>query len=263
MPVRVRSNGQSLDDFVREAAILRSKANDLAEVEPAYYKPDSNNGYPPDDIILNGLVLNLPLYKLTGGTFKSIDPYHTTFTNTGTIWTPQARTFDGIDDQITGNNTALDFTTSAFTLEVWAKFTILATAPYIINKTTGTETVGYEMYVQANGSLTLGTCQTTPAQQYSYTAAGRITTGAWFHCMATRSGATGLTYVDGVDRTATFGVHVNPSDPSAQLLRLGYLGAGTPNFILTGSIGEARIYNRALSAVEVAHNYNVTRWRYK
>ncbi len=205
-------------------------------------------------------VLYVPLWKRDGVQFLSEDGYGHLCSVIGATLGLQGRTFDGIDDQITMPVGTNNFTTENFTLEAWVKFTSLTTAPYIINNSNSTSTVGYELYVQANGALTISTCK-VGGGQYSYTAAGGITAGVWLDCVGVRNGASGLLYVNGVNYVDTAAVHQDPAT-STELLRLGYYGSGTPNYILTGTMGEVRIYNRALTALEVQRNYLSTKWRY-
>ena len=46
------------------------------------------------------LVLYLPLYQLDGASFMSRDAYGHLGVNYGSTWTPQGRSFDGVDDYV-------------------------------------------------------------------------------------------------------------------------------------------------------------------
>ena len=70
------------------------------------------------------LVLDLPLYKLDGQAFNSVDAYGHLATNTGALWTPNGRTFDGVDDLLTlGRITELEGASAQWTIEFWFKLT--------------------------------------------------------------------------------------------------------------------------------------------
>ena len=262
MPVRVRSNGQSLDDFVREAAIFRSKANDLAEVESAYYKPDSNSGFPPDDIILNGLVLNLPLYKLTGSKFKSVDAYHHTATNSGSVWGLQGRSCDGTDDQVSAGNATSLRITGVITLEGWAKWDTISSSPAWVVCRSGTiwAGVGYGIFADNAGvGNRLASHFSNNVNDWNQiTISSSLVLGQWIHLAATYDGVSiSYLYKNGVQiGTTTYAIQMVAD---ASPITIG----SNAQYYLDGTIGEVRIYNRALSAVEIVHNYNATRWRYK
>jgi hypothetical protein len=67
-------------------------------------------------------------------------------------------------------------------------------------------------------------------------------------------------YINGVfkDNTSKSGtIDDNGSD-----FYIGYL-AGIPSYAFNGNIGPIQIYNRALSANEVLHNYNALKSRFE
>lgn len=254
MAIKVRSNGQSLDDYVREAALFNSKANDLAEIEPAYY-PGVNNGYPPDDIILNGLVLYAPLWQSKGSKFKTIDPYHHTCTATSPTWGLQGRTFssgkyitiDAVPAVLQGN--------PAFTLEAWFNVSSLLNGGFIGwgNRANYQSTwIG----VRNNTSLWYGGYNA----DYYYDIISLLNT--WVHAVVTYDGkgpsGTMLLYINGAyieTRSITFTFNLGTT-----YFLIGRDVAGGND--LTGKVGEVRIYNRILTLAEIQHNYLVTRWRY-
>jgi len=70
-------------------------------------------------------------------------------------------------------------------------------------------------------------------------------------------------YRNGVQIGSTFTLTGTPIFPSHNVVK--YIGANSPTqYKLTdGSLDEVRIYNRGLSAEEVAARYNSTRGRYQ
>jgi hypothetical protein len=79
-----------------------------------------------------------------------------------------------------------------------------------------------------------------------------ISTGTWYHLAGTWDGTTLTMYVNGASAAA--------STPGAiPILATGttlYLGSGGPSNFMYGSLDDARLYNRALSASEVWRLYN-------
>ena len=80
--------------------------------------------------------------------------------------------------------------------------------------------------------------------------------GQWYNLTWTISGTTLTFYVNGVnDGTTSIAANIVPSSAS----RIGLANAGE---YATGSIGAVQVYNRALSAAEVAQNFNAQRSLY-
>ena len=84
-----------------------------------------------------------------------------------------------------------------------------------------------------------------------------LTTGQWYHFVGTFDGASTTTlYINGTQDVQQTNMSNQPTTNSAAI-RLGeYAG------FMDGRIGEARIYNRALTAAEVSQNFNATRSKY-
>jgi hypothetical protein len=184
-------------------------------------------------------------------------------TNPGYIWQINPATMATVNHVPTQVcTTSFGFTDGDFSAELWAKFDQISTIPYLIKSGGYTEVDSWEIYIQPSGRLTLGTSQFS-GDQYTYSGAGTITTGTWYHLAVTRSGAVGKVYIDGVDATTTSGTHVNPSPAEESSLKIGYLGTGTPNYITDGIIGEVRIYDDVLTPAEVLQNYNATKSTYE
>ena len=75
-----------------------------------------------------------------------------------------------------------------------------------------------------------------------------LSLGRWYHLTATRSGNTFTLYVNGIlDGTTINAVSFTPVGDA-------FIGRGNGNW--NGSIDDARVYNRALSAAEVTRLYN-------
>lgn len=84
---------------------------------------------------------------------------------------------------------------------------------------------------------------------------GVVTNGVWNHVCVTYSNPTIVFYINGTSsggattaRTFTFG----------SLLGIGY----APSELFKGNMAQVQMYNRALTALEIRQNYNVTKIRY-
>ena len=142
------------------------------------------------------------------------------------------------------NSTNLNFTSEPFTLVVLAKLSRISDYPYLLTK--GNWSVaGYMLQIYSNGRIYFGTNQ-LGAYQVTYSNSGDIVLNAWTHVIVTRLGSAAKIYVDGIDKTAVAGTHINPASSTVYALLLGRL---TTSY-LQGTIALARVYNRALSATE-------------
>jgi len=195
------------------------------------------------------LVLYLPLYKLDGASFMSKDAYGHQATVTSALWTPQGRSFDGIDNTITIPAHA-SLAPTALTVICWIK--------------TSTKTMSFWSGYSAGGANGLGISidgngfveVSIPFVALIVQGAVDVTTGVWVHCAVTKdaSGNYAL-YIDGVaDGTG--------SQVTAPLWADWVLGkAELPYF--NGTMGESLGWNRALSLAEILHNYQATKWRFR
>ena len=85
-----------------------------------------------------------------------------------------------------------------------------------------------------------------------------ITDNTWHHVVAVRDGENGqnLLYVDGaLDGSNLSAIYDSGFDSSTAELNIGYLNLD-PFFRLNGSLDEVALYNKALTADEIAEHYN-------
>ena len=218
----------------------------------------SNPGF---DIKDPSLVLYLPLYypdsETTGSPIISKDINRHSCTVTGTTWGSQGRTLDG-DDYIELTSSAMDFTTSPFTICAWVKTTNLTAHNSILCRGL-TNTDGYYFDIYSGGLLRLRTSQ-AGVNQESNSDSGTILTNVNYFVSAVRSGSSVRIYRNGIDITNAVGTHINPVT-SARTVKLGVYDdkAYAP---LKGTMGEVLVYSRALSDSEIRQRYQVTKWRY-
>lgn len=156
---------------------------------------------------------------------------------------------------------ALNFASGVpFSVSAWIKTS--QTVPggnnlRFINKFTNSPSYkGYIMQIDANQKAVFYTKDGTTVNQVSSTST--INDGAWHHIIAVRDILSGLLrlYVDGVQQSST---SITNGDLSVSSnLNLGVELLLADNVYLNGSLDEVRVYNRALSADEVAKLYKTT-----
>ena len=230
------------------------------------YQTGGNFGSPKLD--LAGCVLYVPLWRpdLAGNSFKSKGPYGIpihTCTVTGAVWGLQGRTFDGTNDYISfGNNAILNFTTQDFTLISWIKPDLSGAvdAFHIFSRSPNPLISGYRLWYQNDDKIVhFNTYQAADGQETTST--GALTDAEWQQIVVIRAGAVVNIYRNLVDITNVSGTHIDP-DTSTANFTMGIHPDGV-NYSYAGIFGEGEVYNRALTAVDVAHNWQSTKWRYQ
>ncbi len=155
-----------------------------------------------------------------------------------------------------GTSNTLDLTNN-FTIATWVKVNANGTPGYYILTKRNDGSLG-DNYALAYGLVSLGASKYTLWSDF--TAAARIpltstvTDTNWHHVAYTYDGTTVSGYLDGVlDATSTqsFSFQTNTST-----FRVG-TSNGSAN-LLNGSLDDIQIYNKALSATDVADIYNMT-----
>ncbi len=231
------------------ASSIRPTPNNLGLV--GYWSFEDASGTQATDFSGNGNIGTLNSFGLTGAT-----------SNWVTGKRGKALDFDGTDDYvILSDSAALSPGTGDITVSAWAKTNVLNSAGHWI----------YSDYGNDNNALVLlrldtnnlfqaffrdtGGTQTVSA--YNTTA---LATGTWYHVVAVKSGKTALIYLNGVQEASSTNnslgtITTNDGKPPV----IGTYGT-TPggNFNWNGTIDDFRIYNRALSATEVASLYAQT-----
>ena len=215
---------------------------------------------PGRDFIFDpSLVLYLPLHRLDGASFMSRDAYGHLCTVTGALWRPYGRYFDGSDDVIKcGANTALDIVTAG-TLEAWVNVTTFGDNEGVTAK--GTTNGYWGLKSHSAGAFRFRV--NDGVNNFRAIASGN-STDTWYHLVGVGDG-----------RGATsLRIYVNTAlKQSADISTLGSLVDNTKNLwigeeernaaFFHGLIGEVRIYNRALTPLEIQRNYLATKWRYQ
>ena len=212
-------------------------------------------------ICSTGLVLHLPLYDMDGGIFKTKDSYGHQATVNGALWRLGGRYFDGVDDKIDcGNASPLDITGN-ITVEVWFKQeTGGAVVPDLLGK--ATDYTGYGIETNTTNRVVhfrTGHSGTAWDTSPSYV----VSPGSFYHIVGVYDGSYLRLYVNGVEITPAT-VFSSGLPTNAATVKLGVHYSGDPGIgAFKGDIGEARIYNRALTPLEIQQNYLRTKWRYQ
>jgi hypothetical protein len=239
-------------------------------------------------LVTSGLVMQLDAgnsssYPGTGTTWTDLSGYSNngtlisspTFTSAGTS---SYFTFNGVDEfvrgatsgffALTGNNFFAD-TGYAWTASTWFKFPVspvgtrTGNASFSLLGQSGGIGGGETLTVYVN-SATDSTYGTAPYYLMvgirgakTTISAASVNTGVWNQVVVTWNGTSGRAYLNGADRGATnIGTAAIQTGQYFDVANTGDSGApGDSTQQFEGDIANVLVYNRALSAEEVAQNY--------
>jgi hypothetical protein len=204
------------------------------------------------------LVFYLSLHKTDGNSLISQDAHGHQGAVTGAVWTPQGRSFDGVDDIITVPHSPSLNVTSGITMALWVKpegdqenWAILMEKPANIYSIRFDDSgLGLNPIISISGTLRYPPTGISLAQ------------GEFSFVMVTWDGAEGRirTYINGVLRFAS-DPYPGTIDTSSGDLTIG--ARTTTVRRIKGTIGMAYLNERALSGVEGASLYQNTKRRYQ
>ena len=209
-------------------------------------------------ICSTGLVLHLPFYDIDGGAFKTKDSYGHQATVNGALWRPDGRYFDGVDDKINLPDVSPLSPTSQITLEAWFNPARTTGANRVISKFPN-DYQGWSMY---HGTAIGFQLYTGVSLGSTSSAANTITQDTWHHVVCTYDGFWMTVFINanlsGTPQVRTGLIVYTALQPAIGADN----GAGAGQFF-KGTISEVRIYNRALTPLEIQQNYLATKWRYQ
>lgn len=160
--------------------------------------------------------------------------------------------FDGVDDNVVSANISTSegtLTDNSFTASLWARFyeneaneTTLefhngSVSSFRMTRTT-IGNLGANITTQAGAAVTTGSIA------YSY--------GVWYHCLVTKSPSQIVFYLNGVASTA------GDTSVSSDYRALHFIRIGanlSNNAFMRGHIREVKVWNRVLTADEIAADY--------
>jgi len=214
----------------------------------------------PEGFILDpSLVLYLPLYRLDGASFMSKDAYGHLCTVSGALWRPDGRYFDGVDDLINCGNDSSLYSADYLTIEQWINPTDAGEGGYGRFRWKHNASIGTEAYMSNAPRVVFG-LYTGGVSRTLTTTIDSVPYGSFTYVVMVYDGAHLIAYINGmcdkqVDATGAI------DDHSAIALLIG--GRPTGIYCFHGLIGEVRIYNRALTLLEIQNHYLATKWRYR
>jgi hypothetical protein len=214
------------------------------------------------DMIQEGLLISLDASDrnsyVSGSTaWRDLSGNNRTFTIVNST------TFGGNHIELPGSGSRIqlvenfDWSAIPFTLSSW------------INMTDQTYPSVYDLIQAGNGHLSLNAASTpnldiriTAGGGVSVVSGGTILLNQWYNLVATREGNNYKLYINGsLVGTGTSSVLVY--DANMKGVNIGYSpDVDAVTRTMNGKIGNAQIYNRALSATEIEQNYNALKSRF-
>lgn len=211
--------------------------------------------------VTDNLTLNAPLWQTecSSSPFTTIDDNVITATVIGATWTSQGYNFDGDDYILLGNPASLNIT-DTLTVIMWANMAVddarvdglyHSSNGYYLNANNAGHLREWRAYLSGTSVASL------------YTTKSDFAKNTWYQVAFTYDSGGGANnykiYVDGViDNQIT-----NTGSIINTMASIGLAGtASNPGYRFQGIIGEAQIYSRALSAPEIAQDYNATKSKY-
>jgi hypothetical protein len=203
-------------------------------------------------VALSGPVAAFGFEEGAGAVAADGSPNANHATLAGARWTSSGRfgrgmAFDGIDDRLTiGDATSIDLT-RGMTLEAWVRPATLTGWRTVMMKE-GAGALAYALYARDNAPRPAAYARLS-GQTSTQAASGttELPLNAWTHLAATYDNATLRVYINGTEigRQPLTGSMVTTTGA----LRIG--GNGLWGEYFDGILDEVRIYNRALTAVEI------------
>lgn len=162
--------------------------------------------------------------------------------------------FNGSSNYITSLYNPIINSATTFTLDFWATLTNPATDMMIFS--TSNYPAGNGWHLQTYQSKLI--LQVYPSGTYTFSTQTLPTNTVFCGTLVYNSGA--ITYYHNGAPAGTASYTFNPSSIGATIG--AWINSGAPQYFAAGKIYSTKFYNRALSAVEVAQNFNALRGRY-
>ena len=229
----------------------------------------------PPSMVTNGLVLNLDAgntssYIGSGTSWTDLTSYgnNGTLTN-GPVYNAGnggSIVFDGIND-VVGFGNILNIGLNSWTMSCWVKFNGASGVLGIMGKTSFRSNVGrYSIYIEDNNIYAFF----QPLTNNVITTSITPYLDNKFHNLVMTIDRTSMAYfyVDGIsvgtplNVSSTSNINLNTSTDNFYIGSYATNTGQTPDYFFNGNIGQASIYNRALTTAEVIANFNALRTRF-
>jgi hypothetical protein len=177
----------------------------------------------------NGFITEVEVYKVIPGTPGG------------------ALNFDGANDYVTvPNNNALKFLDNNFSVEYWAKPTLVdGNSHWVISKDNGNSNLDYISGVDGGGKWRF----IYKNFAFDLLSTTSVVADTWYHVACTYDGTTARLFINGIEE-ATATVNAGAVNNSSDVI-IGGRSASSPSQLFQGDIDEVRIWNRALPDCEV------------
>lgn len=214
----------------------------------------------PDRMIRSDLVLNCS-YNRGDATDRSWNARNGTLTN-GAVVTAGNRwlTTDGVNDCVEHADDAdYDFG-GDFTVSAWVKRNGNPAAAGVIaaKYSSGSEADynGWILYVTTAGKVAMDGRVSPGGFISGPVSSAAVTDNAWHHACFVRSGSTWTVYIDGASSASSTLASGSLANNAPVAVGMYKTSAGTTGLPLAADIDDLGLYNRALSAAEVAAIYS-------
>jgi prepilin-type N-terminal cleavage/methylation domain-containing protein len=174
------------------------------------------------------------------GPTPSTDVPTTRFTNARSL------SFDGVSNHVSLADDPLDFGTSNYSVSVWIKTSVL-TDMAVVSKDPGGGG-GYGIWLSSAGKAYFVSRASVSKYKDTGVSTTVVADGNWHHIVGARNGGTLTLWIDGVQENSNTGV--SGSTSNAQTATIGTWHSSLYPF--AGKVDDVRLYNRALSASEIA-----------
>lgn len=165
---------------------------------------------------------------------------------------PAVQTAAGTDQVNCGSNTIVD-DLGPLSVSAWVLTTDLTNEQAIVEKLASDATAGWGFVIAAGGAIEFFNLNNGGGA--SYVSTPTLSTGRWYHVACTltaQTAGTGLLYVNGSNAALTTNSAGGPASNSDAAANLSIAGRTFDTAGLIGIIDDVRLYNRVLSAAEIA-----------
>jgi len=227
--------------------------------EQSLYKRDSNW---PGSHVTSGLLLRVDAsdslsYSGSGTTWSDIsgNGRDLTLVNGTSFNSNGYFDFDGTNDYVTRSNSGLGTGNPAHTLEIWANFDNINVGRWWLAVLGQYSTGSLHWIGNSTTNTQFGEYGGGAGTQNTPTLSGN---GVWQHIVGTFDGTTSQVYVNGVTSGSSAAPTFNMTNSNI------YIGlrANSIERFYNGQISVISLYDRGLTAAEVAKNYDAIRARY-